>query len=96
MGEFTNGKVMKIVTFLLSILVIIINIFFVTVQLTEYLTAETHWLYYVCIVVVASLYLSFVGYLSLYMLITLGKGYSIFLDTKNIWSDIVTKSSCLT
>ena len=82
MGEFTNGKVMKIVTFLLSILVIIINIFFVTVQLTEYLTAETHWLYYVCIVVVASLYLSFVGYLSLYMLITLGKGYSIFLDTK--------------
>ena len=91
MGEFTNGKVMKIVTFLLSILVIIINIFFVTVQLTEYLTAETHWLYYVCIVVVASLYLFFVGYLGLYMLITLGKGYSIFLDSKKVWSDTVIK-----
>merc|ERR1712156_541448 len=38
MGEFTNGRVMKIITFILSILVIIINIFFVTVSLTESLT----------------------------------------------------------
>ena len=72
MGEFANGKFMKILTSLLSVVVIVINIFFVSVTLTELVTADTHWLYYVVIVVVALCYIIFVGYLSIYMLITLG------------------------
>ena len=82
MGEFANGLVSNILASLLSILVIVINIFFVTWSLTDALTAETHWLYYVAIAVVASLYFLFVGYLSLYMLISLGKNYFIPMETK--------------
>lgn len=73
MGEFANGKFMKILSSILSVVVIVINIFFVSVTLTEYFTAaDTHWLYIVGVVVVALCYMLFVGYLSIYMLITLG------------------------
>ena len=72
MGEFANGIWTKIFTSFLGILIIVINIFFVSETLLERVSAETHWLIFVCIFAGASIYALFVAYLSVYLLITLG------------------------
>ena len=63
---------MKVLTSLLAIIVIVINIFFVTTSLVDALDENTQWYVYLGIVVGVSIYALFVGYLTVYLLITLG------------------------
>jgi hypothetical protein len=72
MGNFANGLPMKIMTTLLAIIVILINIFFVTTTITESVDESTGWYIYLAIVVGCLGYTLFVGYLTVYLLITLG------------------------
>ena len=72
MGDFANGPIMKILSSALAVIVIGINIFFVSETLSEQLTAGTHWLVYAGIFVGVAFYALFVVYLAIYLLITLG------------------------
>ena len=72
MGEFANGIVMKVLTSILAIIVIVINIFFVTTSLVDALDETTGWYVYLGVFAGAAIYALFVGYLTVYLLITLG------------------------
>lgn len=73
MGEFANGRLMKVLTSLLAVVVIAVNIFFVSQTLLESVdSAKTHWIIFVCIFAGAAFYALFVAYLTVYLAITLG------------------------
>ena len=72
MGEFNNGRLMKTFASLLCTVVIIINIFFVSTTLTESLDENTGWYIYLVIALGATFYAVFVGYLTIYMFISMG------------------------
>ena len=72
MGEFANGIVSKILTSALGIIVIIINVFFVSQTLIDVLDETTEWYVYLGIFAGTAIYALFVGYLTVYLLITLG------------------------
>ena len=72
MGEFANGIVMKVLSSILAIVVIVINIFFVTTSLLDALDENTGWYVYLAVAAGAAIYALFVGYLTVYLLITLG------------------------
>lgn len=72
MGEFVNGIVSKILTSALGIIVIIINVFFVSQTLIDVLDETTEWYVYLGIFAGTAIYALFVGYLTVYLLITLG------------------------
>ncbi|XP_039307213.1 protein Malvolio isoform X3 [Solenopsis invicta] len=70
MGEFRNGLVNKIVSTTLSVLVIIINIYFVAQTVQE--TLPHHWAIYLGMSVYAILYLIFCAYLAIHMAVSMG------------------------
>ncbi|XP_072749020.1 protein Malvolio isoform X3 [Anoplolepis gracilipes] len=70
MGEFRNGIINKIVSTALSILVITINIYFVTQTVQEDL--PQHWAIYLGMSVYAILYLIFCAYLAVHMIVSMG------------------------
>ena len=72
MGEFANGIVMKVLSSILAVVVIVINIFFVTTSLVDALDESTQWYVYLAVAAGSALYALFVGYLTVYLLITLG------------------------
>ncbi|XP_011700107.1 PREDICTED: protein Malvolio-like isoform X3 [Wasmannia auropunctata] len=70
MGEFRNGIVNKIVSTALSILVIVINVYFVIQTAQEDL--PHHWAIYLSMAVYAILYLIFCAYLAIHMAVSMG------------------------
>ena len=72
MGEFANGIVSKAMTSALGIIVIIINIFFVSTTFIEAIDETTKWYVYLGLIAGTAIYALFVGYLTVYLLITLG------------------------
>ena len=70
MGEFSNGIVTKFLTSALSLLVIAVNVFFVTTFVLEELPST--WVSLVSMTVFSICYFGFIGYLSVYLLICLG------------------------
>jgi len=72
MGEFANGIVSKAMTSALGIIVIIINIFFVSTTFIEAIDETTEWYVYLGLIAGTAIYALFVGYLTVYLLITLG------------------------
>ncbi|XP_078321289.1 natural resistance-associated macrophage protein 2-like isoform X1 [Crassostrea virginica] len=62
MGDFKNGRFMSIFTALLAVLVIGINLFFISVYIHS---LPPHWAVYVAVSVLVILYLTFVLYLCL-------------------------------
>ncbi|XP_064624837.1 natural resistance-associated macrophage protein 2-like isoform X2 [Lineus longissimus] len=70
MGDFKNGIATKIVTGLLSVLVIGINLSFVATYIEQ--LPLKHWAIYLGIAVVLVFYTSFILYLALYLLHSLG------------------------
>ncbi|XP_012945013.1 natural resistance-associated macrophage protein 2 [Aplysia californica] len=69
MGEFKNGKVMKILTGVLAVVVIGINLFLVVDSMKK---LPQHWAVYLAIAVAVFLYLAFVVYLTLFCMIVMG------------------------
>ncbi|XP_014481310.1 PREDICTED: protein Malvolio [Dinoponera quadriceps] len=70
MGEFRNGLVNKIVATALSVLVIVINIYFVTQTVQEDLPHT--WPVYLGMSIYAVLYLIFCTYLAIHMAVSMG------------------------
>ncbi|XP_078321284.1 natural resistance-associated macrophage protein 2-like isoform X7 [Crassostrea virginica] len=62
MGDFKNGRLMSVFTALLAVLVIGINLFFISVYIHS---LPSHWAVYVAVSVLVILYLTFVLYLCL-------------------------------
>ncbi|XP_078321283.1 natural resistance-associated macrophage protein 2-like isoform X6 [Crassostrea virginica] len=60
MGDFKNGRLMSVFTALLAVLVIGINLFFISVYIHS---LPSHWAVYVAVSVLVILYLTFVLYL---------------------------------
>ncbi|XP_037036718.1 protein Malvolio isoform X4 [Bradysia coprophila] len=69
MGEYVNGIGNKIVSCILCVVVIVINIFFVTDQV---IAADLHWGYMLLVVVFAVLYILFNLYLVIHMTAFMG------------------------
>jgi hypothetical protein len=69
MGDFRNGRAMRIFTSIVAIGIIAINIYFVVVSVTENVNS---WYAYLGIAVAAVIYFGFVMYLSVYLFICLG------------------------
>ncbi|KAJ6633261.1 Protein Malvolio [Pseudolycoriella hygida] len=69
MGEYANGIGNKIVSCILCVVVILINIFFVTDQV---INAELHWGWMLLVVIFAVLYISFNAYLVVHMTAYMG------------------------
>ena len=97
MGEFVNGKILKVALLIVNVIMIVICIYGFYSSVTDLLPADSHWLILVSIYLVLVGYLLFIGYLSLYMLIVLGfesltnykwvqKCYNVqeYLDEKSI------------
>ncbi|KAL8563609.1 hypothetical protein ACOMHN_024710 [Nucella lapillus] len=74
MGEFSNGRVMKVITCLLSLTVIGINLYFVVVYIQE-LPQKAY--VYVPITLVVIAYLAFVAYLAVHCAYAMG---AVFLE----------------
>ncbi|XP_077269133.1 solute carrier family member malvolio isoform X1 [Temnothorax americanus] len=70
MGEFRNGILNKIVSTALSVLVIVINIYFVAQTVQEDL--PNNWAIYLAMSVYAFLYLIFCAYLAIHMAVSMG------------------------
>ncbi|TGZ54478.1 protein Malvolio isoform X1 [Temnothorax longispinosus] len=70
MGEFRNGILNKIVSTALSVLVIVINIYFVAQTVQEDL--PNNWAIYLAMSVYAILYLIFCAYLAIHMAVSMG------------------------
>ncbi|XP_029670621.1 protein Malvolio isoform X2 [Formica exsecta] len=70
MGEFRNGIINKIVSTALSILVIMINIYFVIQTVQEDL--PQHWAVFLGMSIYAILYLIFCAYLAIHMAVSMG------------------------
>ncbi|KAL3832300.1 hypothetical protein ACJMK2_023954 [Sinanodonta woodiana] len=69
MGDFVNGRVMKTIAGVLTVVVIGINLFFVVVYVKE---LPNHWAIYLVIAILVVLYITFVTYLAWYCLIMVG------------------------
>lgn len=69
MGEFKNGLVTKILTSVLSIVVIGINLYFVAVYIPD---LPQHWAMYLLITIILLFYILFTAYLTWYCLIGMG------------------------
>ncbi|XP_069111274.1 natural resistance-associated macrophage protein 2-like isoform X2 [Argopecten irradians] len=69
MGEFVNGIVMRVITSLLTLVVIAINIYFVIVYVQD---LPHHWFLFLAVAIVVFLYLLFVLYLTWFCLIIMG------------------------
>ncbi|XP_078321273.1 natural resistance-associated macrophage protein 2-like isoform X2 [Crassostrea virginica] len=69
MGDFKNGRFMSIFTALLAVLVIGINLFFISVYIHS---LPSHWAVYVAVSVLVILYLTFVLYLVWFCLVSNG------------------------
>ncbi|XP_050388350.1 natural resistance-associated macrophage protein 2 [Patella vulgata] len=69
MAEFVNGRAMKIMTSLLAVVVIAINLFFVSAYLKN---LPSNWGAYIGVAVVVGLYLLFITYLALFCLAVMG------------------------
>ncbi|XP_013399116.1 natural resistance-associated macrophage protein 2-like [Lingula anatina] len=69
MGEFKNGRPMQVFTALLALLVICINLFFVSSYISE---LPNHWAIYLAIALGIFIYMGFVGYLVWFCLVILG------------------------
>ncbi|KAK3603173.1 hypothetical protein CHS0354_043006 [Potamilus streckersoni] len=69
MGDFVNGRVMKAIAGVLTVVVIGINLFFVVVYVKE---LPKHWAIYLVITIIVVLYITFVTYLAWYCLIMVG------------------------
>ncbi|RZC34602.1 Malvolio [Asbolus verrucosus] len=69
MGEFVNGMVLKVIAIVLSVVIIGINIFFVTGTILE---QDIDPDIYIGIGIVAALYFTFVLYLALHLYVSLG------------------------
>ncbi len=63
---------MKVLASTLAIVVIVVNIFFVSETLIESVSGNTHWLVFLAVFAGASIYALFVAYLTVYLLIALG------------------------
>ena len=70
MGDFRNGILMKTFTSFIAVLIIAINIFFVSTYAGE--KVPKLWYAYFGIGIAAVIYFSFIFYLSVYLLICLG------------------------
>ena len=70
MGDFKNGRSMKIFTCFVAIGIVVINIFFVVQQVSENL--PNLWYAYLGIAVAAVVYFWFIAYLAIYLFICLG------------------------
>nr|KAG5689044.1 hypothetical protein BaRGS_006440 [Batillaria attramentaria] len=69
MSDFANGRITKLVAGLLSISVIIINLYFVVVYIQQ---LPSHWWIYLLIAVLVVAYLAFVAYLALHCMYAMG------------------------
>ncbi|XP_033761416.1 natural resistance-associated macrophage protein 2-like isoform X2 [Pecten maximus] len=69
MGEFKNGLVTKILTSVLSVAVIVINLYFVAVYIPD---LPRHWAMYLLIAIILLFYVLFTAYLTWYCLIGMG------------------------
>ncbi|KAK7471643.1 hypothetical protein BaRGS_00035740 [Batillaria attramentaria] len=69
MSDFANGRITKLVAGLLSISVIIINLYFVVVYIHQ---LPSHWWIYLLIAVLVVAYLAFVAYLALHCMYAMG------------------------
>ncbi|XP_021376431.1 natural resistance-associated macrophage protein 2-like isoform X2 [Mizuhopecten yessoensis] len=69
MGDFVNGIAMRIIASLLTLVVLVINIYFVVVYVQE---LPHHWLIILAATVIVFLYLLFVLYLSWFCLVLMG------------------------
>merc|ERR1712150_275641 len=67
MGQ--NGRLMKILTGLLAVVIIGINLFFVAIYVQ---TLPHHWIIYLVIAIAIFLYLAFLSYLSIFCLAVMG------------------------
>ncbi|RXG60059.1 Protein Malvolio [Armadillidium vulgare] len=70
MGDFVNGVVTKIISVLVTIVVIGINLAFVIASLVDIITGD--WWQWLLIVVISSIYFGFIIYLVLGLLLVLG------------------------
>jgi Mn2+/Fe2+ NRAMP family transporter len=70
MGEFANGLKMKIFATATSCVIIGINVFFVVEYVSEELPQE--WYTFVGVAIFGFIYITFIAYLSVYLLICLG------------------------
>ncbi|KAB7497395.1 Protein Malvolio [Armadillidium nasatum] len=70
MGDFVNGVVTKIISILVTIVVIGINLAFVIASLVDIITGD--WWQWLLIVVISSIYFGFIIYLILGLLLVLG------------------------
>ncbi|KAL7632565.1 UNVERIFIED_CONTAM: hypothetical protein RMT77_017132 [Armadillidium vulgare] len=70
MGDFVNGVVTKIISLLVTIVVIGINLAFVIASLVDIITGD--WWQWLLIVVISSIYFGFIIYLVLGLLLVLG------------------------
>ena len=97
MGEFTNGKILKVALSLVTIGFVVNCCYGFYGAITDLLPEDTHWLIWACIGVAFLGYFLFIVYLSLNMLIVLGfegltnykwvqKCYNVqeYLDEKSI------------
>ena len=71
MGEFTNGKLLKLALSLVTVGFVVNCCYGFYGALTDLLPEDTHWLIWACIAVAFLGYFLFIVYLSLYMLIVL-------------------------
>ena len=70
MGEFANGLFSKIVTGLLSVVILVINIYFVATSIVG--AVPQWWAPMLGVIVAVVIYFAFVAYLTVYLLICLG------------------------
>ncbi|XP_014662574.1 PREDICTED: natural resistance-associated macrophage protein 2-like isoform X2 [Priapulus caudatus] len=80
MKDFKNGVSLKAFTVILALVVLGINAFFVFVYVKDVLPHS--WLTYVLVTIAALLYLVFIGYLALFLLVSLGVTRVPFMSTR--------------
>ncbi|KAF7996427.1 hypothetical protein HCN44_002059 [Aphidius gifuensis] len=71
MGDFKNGVFSRVVSTVLSVIVIAINIYFVTQTVQESIDSS-NWYWYIAIGIFAVIYLGFCIYFTIHMMISMG------------------------